>query len=417
VKTTIITSGEPHYQLGLLSGLAQQPLLLDVIGDDSLRSAPVLSQPRITFRQLRSALDSKSPKWVRLAQVISYYIKLICYAITTDSRLFHIQWPYKFVVFDRTLLNIIFKALGKKLVFTAHNVDQQARDGGSSWTQRASLKFMYRVVDHIIVHTSRMKKELATGFGVAESKISVIPHGINTAVTETTLTKEEARAALQLKDGERVILFFGLIDRYKGLEYLVDALARLKKEQGAFRLVVAGRIKDCEDYWADICAQITRNGLQNDIVTNLTRIPDERVEVYFKAADVLVMPYRSIFQSGVLFLAYRFGLPVIATDVGSLREDVIEGRTGFICRPQDPEDLAKTIAAYFESDMFKELEARRPAIRDYALDKYSWSKIGSMTYRVYEDLVGDQKRRQADKVEALSANSSKIRKRSTLNPR
>jgi glycosyltransferase involved in cell wall biosynthesis len=99
------------------------------------------------------------------------------------------------------------------------------------------------------------------------------------------------------------------------------------------------------------------------------------------------MPYRNIFQSGVLFLAYRFGLPVIATDVGSLREDVIEGKTGHICKPEDPDDLAKTIGRYFASDLFKDLENRRQQIRDYAHQRYSWSRIGEMTRKVYEKVM------------------------------
>ena len=76
---------------------------------------------------------------------------------------------------------------------------------------------------------------------------------------------------------------------------------------------------------------------------------DADTEIYFKAADVVVLPYTHIFQSGVLFLGYNFGLPAIATDIGSLRDDVIEGETGFICKPCDAIDLANCIRKYFSS--------------------------------------------------------------------
>src|SRR5208337_1565687 len=88
-------------------------------------------------------------------------------------------------------------------------------------------------------------------------------------------------------------------------------------------------------------------------------IPDEETEVYFKAADVLVLPYRHIYQSGVLFLGYSFGLPVVAADVGSLKDDIVEGNTGFVFRPEDPVDLARTIQRYFASDLFADLKSRR----------------------------------------------------------
>jgi glycosyltransferase involved in cell wall biosynthesis len=107
--------------------------------------------------------------------------------------------------------------------------------------------------------------------------------------------------------------------------------------------------------------------------------------LYFKAADVLIVPYIQIFQSGVPFLAYSFGLPVIATDVGSLREDIVEGRTGFVCRPQDSSDLANAILRYFESELFRDLENRRSDIQQYANERYSWEKVAAITTSVYSN--------------------------------
>jgi glycosyltransferase involved in cell wall biosynthesis len=116
-------------------------------------------------------------------------------------------------------------------------------------------------------------------------------------------------------------------------------------------------------------------------------VPDAETEVYFKAADVLVLPYVHIFQSGVLFLGYNFGLPVIASDVGSLREDIVEARTGVVCKPRDPIDLAKGIETYFSSELYRRLDARRQDIRDFAREKYSWTKAGEITRAVYTDVL------------------------------
>jgi D-inositol-3-phosphate glycosyltransferase len=152
-------------------------------------------------------------------------------------------------------------------------------------------------------------------------------------------------------------------------------------------LIIAGRIKECPDYWERIRRLIEQSDLKGNVMTDLRRVPDELVEVYLKAADVMVLPYRSIFQSGALFLAYRFGLPVVATDVGSFREDILEGRTGFVCRPDDPVDMAKTIETYFASGLFANLEAKRQEIRDYANERYSWERIGEETRKVYERVL------------------------------
>ncbi len=102
-----------------------------------------------------------------------------------------------------------------------------------------------------------------------------------------------------------------------------------------------------------------------------------------------MLPYRDIFQSGVLFLGYSFGLPVIAADVGALKEEIIEGETGFVFRPRDPVDLARTIETYFSSDVFRDLKSRRQGIRDYAHARHSWDVVGQKTRNVYAALLGD----------------------------
>src|ERR1700741_4640253 len=98
-------------------------------------------------------------------------------------------------------------------------------------------------------------------------------------------------------------------------------------------------------------------------------IPDDETETYFKAADVFVLPYRHIYQSGVLFLGHSFGLPVLAADVGSLKSDIVDGETGFIFMPEDPDDLSRVIEHYFASDLYADLNNRRTRIRDNAAQR------------------------------------------------
>src|SRR4029077_5114391 len=111
--------------------------------------------------------------------------------------------------------------------------------------------------------------------------------------------------------------------------------------------------RGAEAYWSGIQDTITRHVDPSRTFLKIEFVPDEATELYFKAADVLVLPYTEIFQSGVLFLGYSFGLPVIAADVGSMKEEIVEGRTGFLCKPRDPADIAAVIETYFESELFK----------------------------------------------------------------
>jgi glycosyltransferase involved in cell wall biosynthesis len=216
----------------------------------------------------------------------------------------------------------------------------------------------------------------------------VIPFGINNTLPRSQTTSIEAREKLALDTKERVILFFGNIAPYKGLDILVRALAELKKKGTVPRLVIAGKVKESKwiSHWESIERVIEEHGLTGHIVRKIEYIPDDEVEFYCKAADVLILPYRHIFQSGVLFLAYSFGLPVIAADVGSLRDDIIEGKTGFVFRAENSADLAEKITKYFDGDLYKNLEAHREMIMRYANETYSWQRVGEATYAVYTGL-------------------------------
>jgi glycosyltransferase involved in cell wall biosynthesis len=149
-----------------------------------------------------------------------------------------------------------------------------------------------------------------------------------------------------------------------------------------------GRPKGSEGYWKQIQRVIARSsGVRDRVIERIEYIPDEETELFFKAADVLILPYTHIFQSGVLFLGYAFGLPVIAADVGLLREDVIEGKTGFVCQPRDPSDLAKVIRKYFDSELFNNLQSRRADIKAYANQRYSWEKVATIMTSVYAKML------------------------------
>src|ERR1039458_8148610 len=197
-----------------------------------------------------------------------------------------------------------------------------------------------------------MQQELIAEYVARSENITVIPFGINNAVPDTRITGKEARQQLGLRDEERTILFFGNIAPYKGLEYLVAAFQQINCERSDYKLIIAGRPKNCESYWNALRNEIRKDLRTGSVLLKDEFIPDEVTELYMKSADVLVLPYRHIYQSGVLFLGYSFGLPVLASDVGSLREDIIEGKTGFVFQPEDSADLARTIERYFSSNLY-----------------------------------------------------------------
>jgi glycosyltransferase involved in cell wall biosynthesis len=283
---------------------------------------------------------------------------------------------------------LYYRLLGKKVILTVHNVNASRRDSRDSALNRRTLRFQYHQADHIFVHTQEMKTELSKEYRVSESRITVIPFGINNSVPNTSLSPDQAKEKLGLRKNEKAILFFGNIAPYKGLEYLVSAYQEIAARRSDFKLIIAGRPKGFEKYWADLQETIRADVQRGQILLRKEYIPDEETEVFFKAADVLALPYRYIYQSGVLFLGYSFGLPVLAADVGSLKDEIVEGKTGFVFKPEDPVDLGRTIEAYFSSDLFSNLSVHRLEIRDYAMKRNSWTAVGQSTMRVYSKLLG-----------------------------
>jgi glycosyltransferase involved in cell wall biosynthesis len=391
---SLLTGGfDKPYTTGLAMALSAQGVPLEIIGSDDIDSPEMHSTPGLTFLNLRGS-KAEGPFAQKAIRSLTYYIRLIRYAVTARPKIFHILWNNKFDLFDRTILMLYYRLLGKRIVLTAHNVNAGIRDANDSLLNRITLRAQYRLADHILVHTELMKQELIQGYQVPAQAVTVIPFGINDSVPDTALTRSEAKQLLGILDDEKVILFFGAIRPYKGLEYLVDAFQQLAAEEGSsYRLIIAGKPrKDCEKYWNDIFQKIHAEIPQGRVIQAVRYISDEETELYFKASDVVALPYTHIFQSGVMFLAYNFGLPVIATQTGSFSEEILEGSTGFLCKPRDSYSLRLAIQRYFESDLFRDLALRRKEIRDYASAKHSWQIVGEITRAVYSDLLHGNQR-------------------------
>lgn len=388
IEVGLLTGGfDKPYVSGLAMALASKCLCLDVVGGDDVDSPEMHTTPRLNFVNLRGS-KAQASLASKVSRVLTYYARLARYAAVAKPKIFHILWNNKFELFDRTLLMLYYKLLGKKIVFTAHNVNAGKRDGSDSLLNRLTLRTQYLLADHIFVHTEKMKRELIQEFGIREEAVSVIPFGINNSVPNTGLTPSEAKQRLGIRGDEKTILFFGAVRPYKGLEYLADAFLRLAAGDPKYRLIIAGELqKGSGKYLDEILRRIDGDVNRARVIQKIQYIPDEETELYFKAADVLALPYTHVFQSGVLFLAYSFGLPVVATDVGSIRDEVIEGETGFVCEPRDAVELMSGIEKYFESDLFKSLASRRQKIRDYANTKHSWDIVGGITRNVYAELM------------------------------
>jgi len=383
--------GDRPYAYGMATALISKGVPLDLIGSDELDCPEFHNRPGVNFLNLRGDQRFDAGLGRKAFRILAYYAKLIRYVGTAKPKIFHILWNNKFEFFDRTLLMAYYRRLDKKIVLTVHNVNAAIRDRKDTLFNRFTLRIQYRLADHIFVHTEKMKLELTAEYGVPASRVTVIPFGINNAVPNTGLNSGEAKQRLGLGGTKKTILFFGSLAPYKGIEYLIAAFRQLLRRSDQYRLVIAGSPDIYDKYWRSIREDIREDVQQGRVLLVDEFIPDEETEVYFKAADVLVLPYRHIYQSGVLFLGHSFGLPVIAADVGSLKDDIVEGQTGFLFRSEDTDDLARTLEDYFGSDLYAQLASRRAQIRNYATARHSWDVVSRITTKVYATLADDSR--------------------------
>src|SRR5208283_3722785 len=230
IKVALLTGGQDKpYALGITSALIAQGISLDYIGSDGVDSPELHHSPYINFLNLRGEQRPDAGIYKKVLRILKYYVRLIRYAATAEPRIFHVLWNNKFQLFDRTVLMLYYRLLNRRIVLTAHNVNAAKRDLTDTVINRFSLRIQYHLAHHIFVHTERMKNDLTTDFALPAERVSVIPFGINNTLPRTGINGQQAKQALGVNDGQKIMLFFGRITPYKGLEYLIAALAEISK--------------------------------------------------------------------------------------------------------------------------------------------------------------------------------------------
>ena len=390
MKVMMVDPGNytPYYAYSLCKALAEvgcevelatSPFLYDVIPDKGdfdlsysfFRALNLTTVNRLTF--LKNA-------WVRrLFKALEYPIDLIFFRRhieETKPDILHYQWVLV-PTLDRLMFKR-FKAMGIKIVYTAHNI---LPHGERRW-HRKQYASLYKTVNQIIVHSESNRRELVETFMLDATKVHVIPQGNFSDFSGEALTREKAKEILGIDLKQQVILFFGLIKRYKGLKCLIKAFPMVKNRLPRTRLLIAGKPNEDFSPYENLIADL---GIVEDVTTHLRFIPYQEVVAYFCAADVVVLPYLKTYQSAVVFMAYTFGRPVIATATGGLPEAIEKGKSGYVVPPADEQMLAEAIC-----DILSD-EARMAQMGDYARHlaetKYSWPDIARATIEVYRSLA------------------------------
>ncbi|MES1940442.1 glycosyl transferase, group 1 [Salinisphaera sp. T5B8] len=308
-------------------------------------------------------------RWQRLAAHAKALVRTAACIWRERPDIFHVQALHQ-PLLDWPLL-VIARLRGARLVWTAHN----SLPHESARFDRALFRRIYRHVDAVIVHTRFTADTLVRQMGTRSDHIHVIAHGPLTLGAAEALPRTDARQALGVADDTFLLLLFGRLRPYKGLDLLLEALDRLADP--AIHLIVAG-----EDALGDAAGQLAD---RRDVTADLRRVDAETTARYFAAADLVVLPYRRIDQSGVLMLALTYGCAVLASDIGGLGEVIDDERSGFLLKPVDAETLATRVAAIkARPDVVDRVRAHVAA---EAHGERGWPQLAELTAGVYHGVA------------------------------
>lgn len=265
-----------------------------------------------------------------------------------------------------------------RILYVCHNVIPH--DGGGFLDRRLATTVLHRG-DAFIVHSDQDRYYLQALLPRATIFKAHLPTYAEVAHQSQTAAVAALRQQIAVPSDGRVLLFFGFVRPYKGLEYLIQALPRVLERMKVHLLVVG-------EFWS--APSLYRNyarefGVEHALSLVNRYVPNEELQAYFDLADVVVLPYVSATQSAVVQLAFGFGKPVITTRVGGLPEVVQDGVTGLIVPPQDPVALADAILRYFEDGLATQQAAN---IREAnGAQAFSWQALVGCIEEVHQTLA------------------------------
>jgi len=371
------TGGLYAYTDALCSGLCGIGVDVTVLTNSLWAELP---RPYRVDRRLLEFIDKKK-QWSQLHWAADRFYRSLSnslrrnrYAVGNCFDVVHFQEA------GTPLLDQFFlKPLTRRLpvVLTVHDVKPHYERfvGRASFIKR-SLGIPHR----LIVHYEAGKRQLVDHWGVSAECIDIIPHGIMPVQNRPDQT--DARKRLNLSLDRQIILFFGAVRPNKGLDVLLKALEIVKSRNRRVLLVIAGGLLGRFNFepYADI---IKNFDLSDSVKSFIKFIPEEEVDDFFAASDLVVLPYLKFeAQSGVLLRAYAHRKPVVVSNVGAMGELVVSDKVGLVVEPGAVEPLAEVVTNAlnsldkFQSHYSPELE-----------EKYSWKHIAELTMRSYEAAI------------------------------
>lgn len=347
MKVLLISNGfQPNYEKAFANGLASNGLDVVLVSSDRTLTSELL--PDIGVINLRGSQDPRRPAWQKAVNILRYALVLARHIRSGRYDVVHLTGLFMTRnVLAGCLEWLGYRLLARRFFMTVHNILPHGRHGG--W-YRILHQVIYRLPHRLVVHTEKMRTALAAEFGIPPGRIVVMAHGVDDVPDRLAVPEP----AVTLR-----VLLFGSLSRYKGVDLFLSALAFCPDLP--LDITIAGESRNAT-YSREIESLIAGLGPGHKVHWHRGFIEEDKVKDYFESNDVVVLPYRHIDQSGVLFTAFRFGVPVIATDVGAFRECLPEF-AGIVTGKPDPREIAEALRDF----SLRKQSFDRARIREHAL--------------------------------------------------
>jgi glycosyltransferase involved in cell wall biosynthesis len=327
----------------------------------------------LRFRPIFNRIYGHDNRWVRGLRYIKGALLTAVETIASAEKVCHLH-VYGGAIRELTFV-LLLRLCARRVIITVHDVESFSPLA----TNRTIIGNVYRLADRLIVHNQVSKRELVKTLRVPEERIEVIPHGNFINNTLEKYDPAEARRKLGIGERKRIILFFGQIKEVKGLDVLIEAIPEVIHEIPDAMLIVAGR--PWKSDFSLYERQIDSLNIRDRCALHIRYIPNEELALYFAIADLVVLPYRRIYQSGVVLMAMSYGRAVVVSNLPGMIEMVTDGQNGYVFAEGSPDDLAKQLIRALKDDKGRNEVALRAL--SYIRERHDWEKIGATMSRVY----------------------------------
>ncbi|MEW6600303.1 MAG: glycosyltransferase family 4 protein [Nitrospirota bacterium] len=326
------------------------------------------SKKPVTIDNVDYLLDSLNPfSWIKVYRAIKEF---------KPEKVVVPWWVASWMPQFWTITSLIKRNLEAEVVFICHNAVEHESNGLKRRATKAVLSRAMRIITQSKEDTENLKDLFGD-----EIKCITAFHPTYSELANTKYSKDYAKKILGLRGD--VLLFFGFIRDYKGLDVLLKAMPMVIKEKREATLLVVGEFWNDKKKYMNI---INDNRTAGNITIIDEYIPNEGIGKYFAAADLVVQPYISASGSGICQIAYGFDRPVIATNVGSLPDVVQDGINGRIVKPRDHHGLAEAILESLEKDTLDTLTRNAEKTKE----RFSWERMADIVTGVSAENKNDQ---------------------------